>query len=104
MGDPTLTDPAQREAAFGHHDHLRIYGSDFPDFLTSSGFEVHQVSSDSFETALAERLVLKPPFPSPRPLATNKQILFFAVKPALRRGSYRRNSETLSWNSGDRGI
>lgn len=82
FSDPTLSDPAEREAAFGHHDHLRIYGSDFPDLLTSSGFEVHQVFSDSFARASVERLVLRPPFPSRRPLATNQQIIFFAVKPA----------------------
>jgi hypothetical protein len=38
--DPTITDPAERERAFWQSDHLRLYGSDFPDRLREAGFEV----------------------------------------------------------------
>jgi SAM-dependent methyltransferase len=38
--DTTITDPAGRERAFWQADHLRLYGSDFPDRLRAAGFEV----------------------------------------------------------------
>ena len=38
--DPTITDPAERERAFWQADHLRLYGSDFPERLREAGFEV----------------------------------------------------------------
>jgi SAM-dependent methyltransferase len=40
--DPCLTDPRERERRFGQHDHIRIYGADFPTRLRDGGF--------SFET------------------------------------------------------
>lgn len=80
FSDPDITDPRQREVAFGHHDHLRIYGSDFTALLVSSGFQVREVVSDSFDPALVRQLILAPPFPSPRLLATNRQVIFFARK------------------------
>ncbi len=38
--DPTITDPAGRERAFGQDDHVRMYGRDFVDRLTKAGFNV----------------------------------------------------------------
>ncbi|MDD2563836.1 MAG: methyltransferase domain-containing protein [Salinivirgaceae bacterium] len=38
--DPTITDPKERERLFGQRDHVRYYGSDYPDRLRSVGFEV----------------------------------------------------------------
>lgn len=80
FSDPAITDPRQREITFGHHDHLRIYGTDFTELLASCGFEVHEVVGNSFPPTLVRQLVLAPPFPSPRPLATNNQVIFFASK------------------------
>jgi SAM-dependent methyltransferase len=41
--DPSVTDPAQRLARFGQHDHVRIYGRDFYDRLRDAGLEVEEV-------------------------------------------------------------
>jgi SAM-dependent methyltransferase len=38
--DPYLADPKERERRFGQHDHVRIYGADYPARLRESGFEV----------------------------------------------------------------
>ncbi|MDQ3099942.1 MAG: class I SAM-dependent methyltransferase [Bacteroidota bacterium] len=38
--DPTITDPKLREKYFGQHDHVRIYGNDYPVRLKQAGFEV----------------------------------------------------------------
>lgn len=40
IGDPSETDPLQRERRFGQHDHLWLFGTDFPDLLAANGFEV----------------------------------------------------------------
>ncbi len=37
--DPTIIKPDEREKAFGQSDHVRIYGSDYPDRLRQAGFE-----------------------------------------------------------------
>jgi SAM-dependent methyltransferase len=39
--DWSIADPAGRLAAFGQWDHVRIYGRDFPDRLSSAGWAVH---------------------------------------------------------------
>ena len=36
--DRTIIDPSERELHFGQHDHVRIYGADFRDRLTTAGF------------------------------------------------------------------
>jgi len=36
--DPYLTDPRERERRFGQHDHVRIYGADYPTRLREGGF------------------------------------------------------------------
>jgi SAM-dependent methyltransferase len=38
--DWTICDPEAREAAFGQHDHVRVYGRDYKDRLEMAGFEV----------------------------------------------------------------
>lgn len=37
--DPAVTDPAERLRRFGQHDHVRIYGEDFPDRLARAGLD-----------------------------------------------------------------
>jgi SAM-dependent methyltransferase len=38
--DPAITEPADRERAFGQDDHVRVYGRDFDDRLRQAGFDV----------------------------------------------------------------
>ena len=52
--DPTVTTPAERLRVFGQSDHVRIYGSDFPDRLRESGFDV---TVDAFASGLSEEIV-----------------------------------------------
>ena len=42
--DPTITTPEQREKEFGQHDHVRIYGMDYPEKIQSVGFDVETYS------------------------------------------------------------
>lgn len=41
--DPTITDPKQREKAFGQDDHVRMYGKDYPKRIRNAGFDVSEV-------------------------------------------------------------
>ncbi|WKN31813.1 methyltransferase domain-containing protein [Porifericola rhodea] len=38
--DPSITDPVEREKAFGQRDHVRMYGQDYGDRLRKAGFTV----------------------------------------------------------------
>ena len=38
--DPSKVTPAEREAAFWQHDHVRLYGRDLPERLAAAGFAV----------------------------------------------------------------
>jgi len=38
--DPNITDPHERAKAFGQHDHVRLYGRDYPKRLAAAGFKV----------------------------------------------------------------
>lgn len=78
--DPAMATPEQRERAFGQHDHLRIYGDDFGQFLESHGFAVTAVDASSFDAETVKRHVLFPPILSDHPLATNRRKVFFARK------------------------
>jgi predicted SAM-dependent methyltransferase len=40
--DPTITDPKEREKHFWQYDHVRLYGTNYPDVLRSAGFEVEE--------------------------------------------------------------
>ncbi len=79
-GDPTVTDPAERERLFGQADHVRIFGSDMPELLQSVGFEVRVIGEKDFPPDFVRKHVLFPPILSPRPLATNYRKVFFAQK------------------------
>jgi SAM-dependent methyltransferase len=59
--DPSITDPVERERAYGQHDHVRSYGRDFAQRVAEAGFEVtlHKPSSLAGETEI-ERMGLPP--------------------------------------------
>jgi SAM-dependent methyltransferase len=58
--DPTITDPAERERAFGQSDHVRKYGPDFKNRLTENKFETTIIYiSEYFNEKDIERLGLK---------------------------------------------
>ncbi|HBB92907.1 MAG TPA: SAM-dependent methyltransferase, partial [Bacteroidales bacterium] len=40
--DSAITDPRDREVHFGQKDHVRLYGTDYPDRLRSAGFLVSE--------------------------------------------------------------
>ena len=40
--DPTITDPKEREKHFWQYDHVRLYGTNYPDVLRKAGFEVEE--------------------------------------------------------------
>jgi SAM-dependent methyltransferase len=48
--DPSITDPKQRERAYGQNDHQRKYGRDYADRLRKAGF---QVTEDDFLNELS---------------------------------------------------
>ncbi len=41
--DPTVTTPEARERAYGQHDHVRRYGSDYADRLVEAGFQLTRI-------------------------------------------------------------
>ncbi len=41
--EPQLVDPRERERRFGQSDHVRIYGQDYPERLTTAGFIVNRL-------------------------------------------------------------
>jgi SAM-dependent methyltransferase len=54
--DPSITSPADRAAAFGQSDHVRIYGRDFIDRLESVGFRVR---SEDYARALGGEAIAR---------------------------------------------
>lgn len=40
--DPTITGPKERQKHFWQYDHVRLYGTNYPDVLRSAGFEVEE--------------------------------------------------------------
>jgi len=42
--DLSITDPKEREAAFGQFDHVRIYGQDYKERLQKAGFKVERIN------------------------------------------------------------
>lgn len=46
--DPSIIDPVDRERVFGQLDHVRAYGSDFPEIVRSQGFEVQTYQPKDF--------------------------------------------------------
>jgi SAM-dependent methyltransferase len=54
--DPGITQPGDREHAFGQHDHVRLYGLDLRDRLIATGFEVEWIRPrEEFGVAAIER-------------------------------------------------
>lgn len=41
--DFSITDPKEREKAFGQDDHVRLYGKDYVDKLAAAGFKVSAI-------------------------------------------------------------
>ncbi|MEO1255178.1 MAG: SAM-dependent methyltransferase, partial [Bacteroidota bacterium] len=54
--DKSITDPKEREKAFGQDDHVRLYGSDYGKRLASSGFKVKE---ENFIDGLKKEEVVK---------------------------------------------
>lgn len=48
--DPAITSPSERRRLYGQRDHVRLYGADFPQRLTDSGFSVERVSPSEVST------------------------------------------------------
>ncbi len=78
--DLSLTDGAQREAAFGQKDHWRIYGNDLEDTIATFGFEVKVITTSDIDPELVARHVLFPPVLSDHPFATNYCKIYFGKK------------------------
>lgn len=78
--DLSIKNPKERKRLFGQYDHLRIYGDDFINMLSQSGFEVTAVDEHFFDKEVAEHYVLFPPVLSKNPMATNYRKVFFGRK------------------------
>jgi SAM-dependent methyltransferase len=74
--DATLTTDEERRAAFGQHDHVRMFGDDFAAEVARYGFDVDVIDRDNFTADVVTRHRLGP-HPSSHPLATNKRHVFF---------------------------
>lgn len=85
--DVSITTPEARTEAFGQHDHLRIYGTDFPVRVENCGFSVTAVDELDFDADEVRRHVLFPPILSDHPLATNHRKVFFARKRPAQQGA-----------------
>jgi len=42
FSDDSITDPKERTKIFGQYDHVRVYGTDYPDRLKSVGFKIEE--------------------------------------------------------------
>lgn len=51
--DSSITDPKEREKAFGQDDHVRLYGKDYADKIRAVGFDV---TEDLYGNRLSEEL------------------------------------------------
>jgi SAM-dependent methyltransferase len=78
--DPTITDPKDREDAYGQWDHLRIFGDNFGDEVAKEGFQVTEISWKSFNDMTSLRHTLKHPIPSPHINATNNRRIYICSK------------------------
>ncbi|MEK9177352.1 MAG: methyltransferase domain-containing protein [Patescibacteria group bacterium] len=54
--DPRVQRPGERERVFGQSDHVRIYGTDYPDRLRKAGFIVEMIFPNAF---LSEKEIKK---------------------------------------------
>jgi SAM-dependent methyltransferase len=55
FGDPSVTDPKERERLYGQFDHVRRYGPDFADRLRESGLDVRVYTADDVLGEVRER-------------------------------------------------
>lgn len=78
--DLSITGSKEREKKFGKYDHVRIYGSDFPEFLRKADFTMYEIDELNFPEESRRRNVLFPYRPSERPLATNHRKVFVEYK------------------------
>lgn len=69
--DPAITDPREREKAFGQDDHVRMYGKDYGDRLRSVGLEVIE---DQFAQEFSEEEQVKYALPI-------NEVLYKVIKP-----------------------
>jgi hypothetical protein len=77
LEDPAIRTPEDRQKAYGQHDHVRLYGRDYPDRLRAVGFEVEiDWYVRTFAPAEVRRLGLDP-----------AEGLFRCTKPASQPGS-----------------
>lgn len=60
LEDPSITDPAERDAVFGEPDHRRWYGIDVVKRLQTVGFEVTSLLTGDVEGETRTRFGLKP--------------------------------------------
>ncbi len=68
--DPSITDPLEREKAFGQDDHVRMYGRDYGKRLQKGGFEV---TEDKFAEELGDLAT--------RYCIQKEEIIYFCRKP-----------------------
>lgn len=78
--DPSVTSETEREKRFGQKDHVRMYGDDFIERLSSTGFEVDVITDTNFKPEVVSRSMLSPPIRSSHPLATNERRIYFCRK------------------------
>jgi SAM-dependent methyltransferase len=57
--DPSVVDPAERAQLFGQWDHVRAYGNDFADRLSSQGLQVETVSASDLVLDERERQLMQ---------------------------------------------
>jgi SAM-dependent methyltransferase len=69
--DPAVISEAERERKFGHRDHVRIYGRDYPDRLRQAGFKVEEFSWLTDEG---------PEFRDPNLNLNKDEVVFFCTK------------------------
>ncbi|MBN2681187.1 MAG: methyltransferase domain-containing protein [Bacteroidales bacterium] len=68
--DPSITDPKEREKHFWQSDHLRLYGKNYGQVLSTAGFTVQEVN---LTTELSKELVTKFALPE-------KEIIYLCKK------------------------
>ncbi len=58
--DPGIVEPADRRREYWQEDHLRLYGTDFPEILRRVGFGVSSMDLPGWDEALRRRCALEP--------------------------------------------
>jgi SAM-dependent methyltransferase len=69
--DAAITEPREREKHFGQKDHVRLYGTDYPEILRTCGFKVQEWPvKERFTASEIEKYRL-----------ASREILYIATKP-----------------------